>query len=61
MGEIKKLGVDGLSKLGKSKSNFTKKVSISQRDYEMLKEKLQKWKKQIRTFRKGTWKRLVFK
>jgi hypothetical protein len=49
MREREKLCADDLLKLGKSKTNFTKKVSIPQRAYEMCKEEWEKTRKQIRT------------
>ncbi len=59
--EMEKLCVDDLHKLGKSKTNFTKKVSIPPRAYGMLKEGPENCKKIIRTFGTSTWKRWVFK
>jgi hypothetical protein len=52
MHEMEKLYADELHKLGKSKTNFTKKVSIPQQAYEMCKEDWEKSGKQIRTFGK---------
>jgi hypothetical protein len=52
MCEGEKLCADDLHKLGKSKTNFRKKVSIPQRAYEMWKEEREKSRKQIRTFGK---------
>ena len=50
MREMEKLCVDALRKLEKSKTNFTSKASIPLREYEMLKEELEKCRKLIRTF-----------
>jgi hypothetical protein len=50
MREMEKLCIDALRKLEKSKTNLTSKASIPLREYEMLKEELEKCRKLIRTF-----------
>jgi hypothetical protein len=52
MREREKLFGDDLHKFGKSKTNFTKKVSIPQRVYEICKEECEKSRKQTRIFGK---------
>ena len=50
MREMEKLCVDDLRKLEKSKTNLTSKASIPLRQYEVLKDELEKCRKLIRNF-----------
>ena len=50
MREMEKLCVDDLRKLEKSKTNLTSKASIPLREYEVLKDEIEKCRKLIRTF-----------